>query len=64
MITPTRNKEAACRGADNAQRESRPSPEEVFAYVTDPVKFAEWQEAVVSASRIDRGPMQQGSRSR
>jgi uncharacterized protein YndB with AHSA1/START domain len=38
------------------------SPEEVFAYVTDPSRFAEWQEPVVSARRLDNGPMQEGSR--
>jgi uncharacterized protein YndB with AHSA1/START domain len=37
-------------------------PEDVFAYVTDPSRFAEWQEAVVRASRIDEGPIQQGSK--
>jgi uncharacterized protein YndB with AHSA1/START domain len=37
-------------------------PEDVFAYVTDPARFAEWQEAVVRASRIDEGPIQQGSK--
>ena len=37
-------------------------PDEVFAYVTDPSKFTEWQAAVVSASAEDDGPLQQGSR--
>jgi len=37
-------------------------PEDVFAYVTDPAHFKEWQEAVVTASRIDEGPMRQGSK--
>lgn len=37
------------------------SPEDVFAYVTDPSRFAEWQEAVVRASRLDEGPMRTGS---
>lgn len=37
------------------------SPEDVFAYVTDPSRFAEWQEAVVRASRFDEGPMRTGS---
>jgi uncharacterized protein YndB with AHSA1/START domain len=36
--------------------------EDVFAYVTDPARFHEWQEAVVRASRQDAGPVQQGSR--
>ena len=37
-------------------------PDEVFAYVTDPAKFTEWQAAVVSASAEGDGPLQQGSR--
>ena len=37
-------------------------PEEVFAYVTDPSRFTEWQDAVVRAARIGDGPMQTGSR--
>jgi uncharacterized protein YndB with AHSA1/START domain len=37
-------------------------PEDVFAYVTDPARFTEWQEAVVSARRKDSGPVQEGSR--
>jgi len=36
-------------------------PDEVFAYVTDPSRFSEWQEAVVRASRLDDGPMKAGS---
>jgi uncharacterized protein YndB with AHSA1/START domain len=36
--------------------------EDVFAYVTDPVRFPEWQEAVVRASAQGSGPLQQGSR--
>jgi hypothetical protein len=38
------------------------SPEEVFAYVTDPSRFTEWQDAVVSARLEGSGPVQQGSR--
>lgn len=38
------------------------SPEEVFAYVTDPARFPEWQNAVVSARLLDDGPMRAGSR--
>ena len=38
------------------------SREDVFAYVTDPTRFHEWQEPVVRASRHDAGPVQQGSR--
>ena len=35
---------------------------DVFAYVTDPARFPEWQEAVVRASRQGSGPLEQGSR--
>jgi uncharacterized protein YndB with AHSA1/START domain len=38
------------------------SREDVFAYVTDPTRFPEWQEAVVRASPQGAGPVQQGSR--
>ena len=38
------------------------SPADVFAYVTDPERFTEWQEAVVGARRLDEGPIGQGSR--
>jgi uncharacterized protein YndB with AHSA1/START domain len=38
------------------------SREDVFAYVTDPTRFPEWQEAVVRASHQGGGPLQQGSR--
>ena len=38
------------------------SPEDVFAYVTDASRFAEWQDAVVSARRLDTGPLTQGSK--
>ncbi|MGH3109330.1 MAG: SRPBCC family protein, partial [Gaiellaceae bacterium] len=31
-------------------------PEEVFAYVTDPSRFTEWQDAVVSARLHEDGP--------
>lgn len=37
-------------------------PDEVFAYVTDPARFTEWQSAVVSAHAEDSGPLQEGSR--
>jgi uncharacterized protein YndB with AHSA1/START domain len=36
--------------------------EDVFAYVTDPTRFPEWQDAVVRASPQGSGPLQQGSR--
>jgi uncharacterized protein YndB with AHSA1/START domain len=36
------------------------SPDEVFAYVTDPSRFNEWQEGVVSAAACD-GPQHLGS---
>jgi uncharacterized protein YndB with AHSA1/START domain len=38
------------------------SPEDVFDYVTDPSRFTEWQDAVVSAERQDDAPLKQGSR--
>lgn len=37
-------------------------PDEVFAYVTVPSRFTEWQAAVSSASAEGSGPLQQGSR--
>ena len=37
-------------------------PEDVFAYVTDPSRFTEWQDAVVSAQLQGDAPMTQGSR--
>jgi uncharacterized protein YndB with AHSA1/START domain len=38
------------------------TPEEVFAYVTDPTRFTEWQDAVVSARVMDSNPVKQGSK--
>ncbi|MGH3077557.1 MAG: SRPBCC family protein [Gaiellaceae bacterium] len=38
------------------------SPEDVFAYVTDPSRFAEWQDAVVSAHAVGSEPLRQGSK--
>jgi uncharacterized protein YndB with AHSA1/START domain len=38
------------------------SPQDVFAYVTDPSHFSEWQDAMVSARLEGGGPVQQGSR--
>ena len=38
------------------------TPEDVFAYVTDPTQFAEWQDAVVRASHIGDEPVRQGSK--
>ncbi len=38
------------------------TPDDVFAFVTDPSRFAEWQDAVVRASRLDDGPPGVGSR--
>jgi uncharacterized protein YndB with AHSA1/START domain len=38
------------------------SPQDVFAYVTDPSRFTEWQDAVVSARPLDDAPMRQGSK--
>jgi uncharacterized protein YndB with AHSA1/START domain len=37
-------------------------PEDVFAYVTDPSRFTEWQEAVVSARPLGEGPVEAGSK--
>jgi len=37
-------------------------PDDVFAYVTDPSRFSEWQEAVVRAGRLGDGPIETGSR--
>jgi uncharacterized protein YndB with AHSA1/START domain len=37
-------------------------PEEVFAYVTDPSRFAEWQKNVVSGSMDGEGPHEVGAR--
>ena len=38
------------------------TPAEVFAYVTDPSRFSEWQDAVVSAHLEDDRPPGPGSR--
>jgi uncharacterized protein YndB with AHSA1/START domain len=38
------------------------SPDEVFAYVTDPARFAEWQADVVAAHLEGDGPPTVGSR--
>jgi uncharacterized protein YndB with AHSA1/START domain len=37
-------------------------PGEVFAYVTDPSKFVEWQHGVVSGHRSGAGPQRPGDR--
>jgi len=37
-------------------------PEEVFAYMTDPSRFPEWQASVVSARRTDDAPLAVGSK--
>jgi uncharacterized protein YndB with AHSA1/START domain len=37
-------------------------PEEVFAYVTDPSRFAEWQESVVDGRMDGTGPHTPGDR--
>ncbi|MGI9557139.1 MAG: SRPBCC family protein [Solirubrobacterales bacterium] len=37
-------------------------PEEVFAYATDPSRFEEWQESLVSAELEGSGPVGVGSR--
>ena len=38
------------------------TPDDVFAYVTDPSHFTEWQDAVVSARLVGDGPVGQGSK--
>ena len=38
------------------------SPADVFSYVTDPTRFPEWQDAVVSARPLDDGPMRKGTK--
>jgi len=38
------------------------APDDVFAYVTDPTHFSEWQDAVVRAERTDSGPIKPGSK--
>jgi uncharacterized protein YndB with AHSA1/START domain len=40
------------------------SPEDVYAYVTDPSHLPEWQLSAVSAERLDEGPLHTGSRVR
>jgi uncharacterized protein YndB with AHSA1/START domain len=40
------------------------SPEDAFAYITDPSRFTEWQDAVVSAHPEGEGPPAVGSRLR
>jgi uncharacterized protein YndB with AHSA1/START domain len=37
-------------------------PEDVFDYVTDPSRFTEWQDNVVSARLQGEGPIRQGSK--
>jgi uncharacterized protein YndB with AHSA1/START domain len=39
-------------------------PDEVFAYVTDPSRFAEWQQNVVSGAVVGDGPAAIGTRCR
>lgn len=50
MAPLTHTVEIACR------------PEDAFEYITDPSRFTEWQDAVVSARLEDDGPLRQGSR--
>ncbi|MFD3498178.1 SRPBCC family protein [Streptomyces sp. NPDC058676] len=40
------------------------SPDDVYAYVTDPSHLPEWQLSAVSAQRLDEGPLHEGSRVR
>ena len=37
-------------------------PDEVFGYVTDPSRFAEWQDAVISGHIDSDGPLRVGTR--
>ena len=37
-------------------------PEQVFSYVTDPLRLAEWQESVVSSRVVGNGPPGAGTR--
>lgn len=37
-------------------------PEDVFAYVTDPTRFAEWQQGVVDGRMVGAGPPEIGDR--
>jgi len=37
-------------------------PEDVFAYMTDPSRFPEWQASVVSARRTGDAPLAVGSK--
>jgi uncharacterized protein YndB with AHSA1/START domain len=38
------------------------SPEDVFSYVTDPLRLPEWQESVAAARREDDAPLAVGSK--
>ncbi|MFF0205001.1 SRPBCC family protein [Streptomyces sp. NPDC005017] len=38
------------------------TPEDVFAYVTNPSHLPEWQLSAVTAEQLDEGPMHPGSR--
>jgi uncharacterized protein YndB with AHSA1/START domain len=38
------------------------SPEDVFSYVTDPLRLPEWQESVAAARRDDDAPLAVGSK--
>ncbi len=40
------------------------SPEDVYAYITDPSHLPEWQLSAVSAQSLDEGPIHAGSRVR
>jgi uncharacterized protein YndB with AHSA1/START domain len=44
-----------------ASAEISRSPEDVFAYVTDPSHLPEWQESVVSVKTDESGPARSGS---
>jgi uncharacterized protein YndB with AHSA1/START domain len=61
MIAPVSNRGGTVAPITHSVEIAR-SPEETFAYITDPSRFTEWQDAVVSARPEGDGPMRKGSR--
>jgi hypothetical protein len=61
MIAAQRGKEGTVAPLVHSVEIDR-NPEDVFAYVTDPSTFTEWQEAVVRAERLGGEQLQRGSR--
>lgn len=49
-------------GTNRFEHEIARPPEEVFVYVTDPTRLAEWQESVVSSRMEGAGPPSVGTR--